>query len=448
VGSNFYVNTTTGTVIARATTDSNGVFQVQNAAGATALSVDTSSSNIINNGGAETGTTSPTSWSAQGSSTITRDTTNFISGTAAGSVAAGTTANNGVRITFASAPTPSTTQVYEVSMSVKQISGTAFSNSFQILYSPNNGTTLTATCSNYNTQTPVSTGWTKINCTFIPGSTAVTTALLIVRQTDAPASARTFAIDNVSVVQVNSTGTQNVGTLRVGGPASQGLTLFTLDTFSGTPFSGANAALAGSMYFDTSTNKIQCYDGSQWGACGAAPNSIVTITPEYPGAVLHSSGAGTDVGTMISDFCANSAALSAGTLCGSNDARNFYRWTSPQGSMQEYDIYVTYKLPSTFKNFLDDNTITLTARSDGVASANGTVTYELYKSTGAAITACGTETTVTTTDNTWQTVPINGNENSTCAFAANNNVIFKIRVKAKSNANVYVENINFTFTNQ
>jgi len=451
-----------GNVIAKVGTDSATSFQVQNAFGATQLSLDTTNTttslNLINNGGAETGSP-PTNWTAQGtgSSVATGTGTDAASGVQSAKVTFGTSANAGVKVTFASAPTASTTVNYVVSFSIKQVSGTAaamgnVSPAIQVLYSPDNGTTLTATCSNYSSgSTNLSTSvWTKVSCTFIPGSTTVTTALLIIRQLDAPGVSRVIDIDNLSVVQQNSSGTQNVGTLRLGGAQSQGLTLLTLDTYAGTPFTGTNATLAGSMYYDTTALKIQCYDGSAWGACGAAPNSIVTLTPEYAGAVLNGVTPN-NVGTMTSDFCATSGALTVGTLCGSGDARNFYKWTSPQtGALNEYDIYVTYKLPTTFKAFASDTTMTLTARTDN--TTNGIVTLEVYKAvTGGSpsITACGTETDITTSGgaNVWSTVAGNGTE-TTCGFVGGNNVIFKIRAKAKSNANVYIENLNFTYTNQ
>ncbi|HSW66659.1 MAG TPA: hypothetical protein VLI54_05980 [Bacillota bacterium] len=430
-------------------TGTQGSFQVQNALGASLLTVDPSNTaaslNLISNGGAETGSP-PTGWAAQGtgSSVATGTSTDAASGSQSAKVTFGTSTNAGVKINFATAPTASTTVNYIVSFSAKQVSGTAMASTLQVVYSPDNGTTLTATCSNYSTQALSTTAWTKITCTFIPGSTTVTTALLIVRQTDAPGVSRVIDIDNMSVVQQNSTGTSDVGNLRVGGAISQGLTLLTLDSYAAIPFTGSNAALAGSMYFDTSQAKIQCYDGTTWGACGAAPNSIITLTPEYTGAVLN----GTGIGTLTSDFCANSAALTVGSLCGSNDARNFYKWTTPQSTQQIYSMYVTYKLPTTFKNFVSDSTVTLTARTDN--TTNGIVTYEMFKSTGSAITACGTATDVTTSGgaNVWSTVAINGNENSSCAFAGGNNVIFKINVKSQSNANVYVENLNFSYTNQ
>jgi hypothetical protein len=111
---------------------------------------------------------------------------------------------------------------------------------------------------------------------------------------------------------------------------------------------------------------------------------------------------------------------------------------------------VTYQLPSTFKNFISDSTITLTARTDN--TTNGVVTYDVFRSSGSAITECSspanTATTVTSTVNTWQTVGISGLEKTGCSFAASDRMIIKVNVTANSNANVYVSDINFTYTNQ
>jgi len=201
------------------------------------------------------------------------------------------------------------------------------------------------------------------------------------------------------------------------------------------------------MYYDTTTGKIQCYESDGWGACGSAPDNIVNLNPEFAGAVLNG-GATPGVGTMTADFCGNGGNLSVNTsLCASGEARNFYKWTSPQATQQTYSIYVTYQLPASFKAFADDNTVQLTARR---SSSNAAVTYEMSRSEGGTITQCGSgETAVTTSDNAWQTVGINGNESTGCGFttsSANDFVIFKINVKAQSNANAYVGTLTFTTT--
>jgi hypothetical protein len=246
--------------------------------------------------------------------------------------------------------------------------------------------------------------------------------------------------------------TNNANNVQIGGANKGGpTTLFTLDRSDTAPIAANNDAYLGSMYYDTTTGRIQCYEADGWGACGSAPDNIVNLNPEYAGAVLN----GTGVGTMTADLCADqsgvlqvNAALCDGTGSPAVKATNFYRWTSPQATQQTYSIYVSYQLPTTFKGFASDDTVQLTARVD--STANAAVTYEMFRSEGGTLYRCGTgETSVTTSANTWQTVGINGNESTGCGFTSSSGgayVIFKINVKANSNANAYVSTLSFTTT--
>src|SRR5690606_5609948 len=138
-----------------------------------------------------------------------------------------------------------------------------------------------------------------------------------------------------------------------GGPT----TLFTLDRGASAPIASDNDALLGSMYYDTTLGKLQCYEADGWGSCASSPGNVITISPEYTTAVMH----GTGVGTMISDICSDTLNINDGsssqpTVCGTNETYNFYKWTSPQASAQTYSIYVTYQLPGSFKEFVSGQT--------------------------------------------------------------------------------------------
>jgi len=214
------------------------------------------------------------------------------------------------------------------------------------------------------------------------------------------------------------------------------------------------------MYYDTTSGRIQCYQANGWGACGNAPDTYTNLSPEYPGAVLAGPGNGnaTGVGTMTAEFCSNqSGVLTLNiSLCGTGQALNYYNWTSPQPSQQTYSVYVSYQLPGGFKKFQSDDTVQLTARVDNTANAD--VTFEMFRSQGGTLTQCGTATDIITQDgtqpaqaNTWITYGINGNESTSCGFntsSANSFVIFKINMKAQSNAHAYVGALSFTITNQ
>ncbi len=417
------------------------LLEVQSAIGTNLLSVNNNALELAANGGVETLGSFATDWTAVGAPTISRHTTlaNVATGQASAQVSTTAAANTGIRNNLATAPAVNTT--YQVSLTGKLNSGTF--TTLDIEYSRDGGTTLT-NCDNSLSTTLVTTGWSKVTCTFTAPATAASNADLIIRQTDA--TARIFWIDNLSVTILTATSTPP--NVQIGGGLYGGApTLLTLDRSSSAPVASGNTTLLGSMYYDTTSGRIQCYEADGWGACGSSPDNFVNLVPEYGGAVLN----GTGVGTLISDFCSNqSGVLQINiSLCGTGQALNFYKWTSPQATQQIYSIYVSYQLPAAFKQFQTDTTVQLTARTDN--TTNGAVTYEMFRSEAGVLTACGTETAVTSTANTWQTVGINGNELTGCGFSnssANNFVIFKINVKAKSNANAYVGTLSFTTTGQ
>lgn len=350
-------------------------------------------------------------------------------------------ANAGLRNRLAINPLQST--LYRITTYAKLGAGTF--NDFKIRYSPVGSTAAAGTyidCVDYNTQTLTLTAWTKVTCYINTDATTVTTPYINFVETTA--TARTFAVDAFSMtIASDAVPNVQVGGGVLGGPT----TLFTLDKGASAPIASNNDALLGSMYYDTSLGKLQCYEADGWGACGSSPDSVVTISPEYTNAVMH----GTGVGTMTSDLCSDTLNINDGsssqpTICGTNETYNFYKWTSPQPSAQTYGIYVTYQLPSTFKEFASGQT-SLMGRTD---STNATVTYQVYRSTASGLNACGAAVTVSTgVQTSWQTAIASGvADPSTCGFLPGESIVFRINATASATANAYVGNLNFTFSNR
>lgn len=416
-----------------------GILEVQSSIGTNLFSVNNLGTELAANGGSETDGTWTTNWTAVGGATVTRTTDNgeYVTGQAGVQVVTTTTANIGVRNNLSGNPVNSVGAEYQVSFTAKSsLNGTPI----EVLYSRNGGTNTTA-CTDYGgVQSLSDTVWTKITCTIvIDSATAATNPDLIIRKTNT--TAPTIWIDNLSFMR-NDTTTQP-SNVQIGGGINGGpVTLFTLDRSSAPPVANGDTTYLGSMYYDTTTGRIQCYESDGWGACGSAPDEIVTLTPEYTGAVLNGSG----IGTLTADFCSNDTDLQVNvSFCADGLSRNYYRWTSPQATQQTYSIYVSYKLPSTFKAFSSSDTITLTALTD--STSNGVVDYQIFRSSGSDVTSCGSQTDVTSSSaNTWHTVPFSGDETA-CGFQAGEYIIFKINVRAQSNANVYVENLDFTYLN-
>jgi hypothetical protein len=188
-------------------------------------------------------------------------------------------------------------------------------------------------------------------------------------------------------------------------------------------------------------HKLQCYEADGWGACGSSPDTVVTISPEYNNAVLH----GTGVGTMTSDICSDTLNINDATngpvICGTNETYNFYKWTSPQASPQTYSIYVTYQLPSTFKEFASGQT-SLMGRTN---SANAAVSYRIFRSDSSGLTPCSAAVSVSTgVQTSWQTKIASGAADpSTCGFEPGDSVVFQIDMVASTTANAYISNSFF-----
>lgn len=423
-----------------ATNPVNGtLLAVKNASDAKLFSINSNNAEFASDGLVHDGTNFATNWSATGGASATRITTDGQEGSDSAQVTATTAAGDGIRNKLAVAPLPSTN--YRVSVYAKLSSGSAFTD-FTVRYSPDGGTSF-VDCITYNTQTITTSGWTQLTCEINTAATAVTSPYIYFTQPTVAASARTFLVDNFTL----GLSTGGAPSVQIGsGAGGAQATLFTLDRSADAPVVTDNNALLGSMYYDTTLGKVQCYEAAGWGTCGASPDIFVTLSPEYANAVTH----GTGTGTLSSDLCSDTLNINDGsssqpTICGTNETYNFYKWTSSQATAQTKDIYVTYQLPSTFKKFASGTT-SLTARTD---STNSSVAYQIYRNNTSGLTACSSSISVSTgVQSTWQNVIATGSDDPTnCSFVAGESIVFKITVSSLSDANAYVSNLSFVVSN-
>ena len=274
----------------------------------------------------------------------------------------------------------------------------------------------------------------------INGESALTGSSLAFNDAGTP-STITTAASSVSVSVGGGTRTSfNQSNVQIGdGNAATGdVTVLTLDQATEAPTSSP----LGSMYYDTTLGKVQCYQASGWGACGNAPDTFVTLSPEYSNAVMNAAGEG----TITSDFCSNDLNINT-DVCGTLETYNYYGWNSSETTDQVRSIYVTYQLPSTFKNFVEGSTSIL-GRTD---STDATTSYQIYKSHGTAgLTACSDAIDISTgVQGFWQKNTATGTDDpSDCEFEAGDSLLIRIDLSAKNDANAYVSNLNFAFSNQ
>lgn len=168
---------------------------------------------------------------------------------------------------------------------------------------------------------------------------------------------------------------------------TDGTDTFTVNT-SGSLFSFLDGSSNG-FTFDADTGPL--FAGT------ARPARKEKLVPEYPGAVLTGDGSN-NTGTMTSDFCEQGAHADIPdtntTTCNtSGDIHNYYSWTTNQGSAQDYDIWVRWRIPDNFAAW-DSNPIQVYAKRTD--ATNNAVTAFVYDTAGALNNAGGTQIAGTT----------------------------------------------------
>jgi hypothetical protein len=251
----------------RSAANSTTAFQIQNSIGSNVISIDTTSlnSNIVNSS-FESATI--TGWASKQNATVSQDTANSYIGNSSLKAVLGNTPaiNDGIKYTLPSSLSAGT---YTLSFDIKQAPGPAFGTSLQV--GSNNGVDNACTLSPTLTTQPIpTTGWARYSCTF---TTSGTTTFIYWKQTDAPASGRTFNIDAVQL---------EVGTVA----SAYKETGITLNGLIGTPlaikaandsttaFQVQNAAGTSIFTIDTLNNQI-VFGGS---TVFAGPNSYGPTT--------------------------------------------------------------------------------------------------------------------------------------------------------------------------
>lgn len=152
------------------------------------------------------------------------------------------------------------------------------------------------------------------------------------------------------------------------------------------------------MVFTDGTNSFTFdADSGPTFAGSARPARQITLSPEYPGATLTGDG-GSNTGTMTSDFCEQGASADIPntntSVCNtSGDIHNYYSWTTNQGSAQDYDVWVRWRVPDNFAAW-SSNPIQVWGKRTDVT--NNAVTVYVYDTGGTLENSGGTQVAGTT----------------------------------------------------
>jgi hypothetical protein len=151
----------------------------------------------------------------------------------------------------------------------------------------------------------------------------------------------------------------------------------------------------------------------------------VTLTAEYAGAALDADGSN-NTGTMTSGY--------DGT-----NKRNYYNWTTNQGSNQDYDIVVQIPLPSDYSSAGGAYpTVNIDRYTSDIT--NGTITATLLDTAGAAVTNWNTCAQTPGSASTWTGVT-GGCTISSGTFAADGVMTLRLHIQSPNGGSVRVGNI-------
>jgi hypothetical protein len=411
-------------------TDSSTAFQILRSNGSPLFNVDTTSSNLVTNGSIEV---SPlANWTYSGTAgSVARDT----SGTTPyqGNATLAVVTNNGgatngladaAKQTLATTLSPSTT--YYISW-YDRITSSTFTDVIAA-FSYDGATSHVATCTSINTQTVVTGGWTKHSCQFITGSsgTAPTSSnAIFIGQ--ASAAARTFYIDAVQLQTTGFSAFQN-GQITLNGvinspialknqadsttafqvQSAGGSNLLTVDSLNNSIALGVGTITAsgaitmqggGAFILDTATSStIRLGDSTNNITLAATTREPtlngsarhtkrIALAAEYAGASMTADGS-SNIGTMTSDNMTASA------------FRNFYKWTTTQGTAQDYDIWVRIPVPTDYAALPSGQTICVDTYSS--ATTANSIALTLYGTDNSSVTLTDGDLTPSATG-TWQT---------------------------------------------
>jgi hypothetical protein len=154
----------------------------------------------------------------------------------------------------------------------------------------------------------------------------------------------------------------------------------------------------------------------------------VTVSAEYAG------------GSMTGDGSNNSGTMTSDNMT-SSPFRNFYKWTTTQGTAQDYDIWVKVPLPSDFAALPSGQTICL----DVFASATtaNTIALTLYGTNNSSVSLSDGDLTPSSTS-TWQNQCTSSITSGTYAANGTMTLDFKLTAPATT-GDVRIGDITFSY---
>ena len=173
-------------------------------------------------------------------------------------------------------------------------------------------------------------------------------------------------------------------------------------------------------------------NGTSWTAIlsGTGGDTSAVVSPEYPGAVISADGTN-NVGTLTSDR----EATGAGSLYNFN----YYEFSSGQTSLQDYDVYVRFRIPDNFSSWVTTDALVIDFETEDTSSSNKKVDTTIYKDNDADTVSSATN--VSNYATTWHAAQLSSHTltftaaqlNTGITWAAGDVMTVKLKLYSKDN---------------
>lgn len=252
----------------------------------------------------------------------------------------------------------------------------------------------------------------------------------------ASASAQVDAGTSTNSIWINKTGTG--GNLLV--MQNDGDDMFVVDSAGNTTLGGDSAAdvtltlgagtgYQGAIRYNATSDHLEFYVDEAWVPLGDYLN-IVTLSAEYPGAVLSADGT-SNVGVMTSD--------SEGT---SSNSMNYYEWSSSETSLNDYDVRVRFKLPSDFYSW-GGGGITFNLATEATGTTNNKADIYVYEQSSATVDGSSTGQ-ASSSAGVWKQSNVAGTDLNECT-GAGTICMFVIKMSSANDSYTRVGDIQITY---
>jgi len=177
----------------------------------------------------------------------------------------------------------------------------------------------------------------------------------------------------------------------------------------------------GNIRYNTTDNRLEYSndDGGTWVALSGVDRKV-TLSAEYPGAVLAADGS-SNTGSMTSDAEGSAS-----------NSMNYYEWSSSETTLQDYDVRIRFTLPDDFITWIPMGDITLNYVTEAASSTNNKVDMYVYEESSATVDASITDQ-YSSSAGVWDSATISGYDFSECDAAGETCVIILRMYSANDN---------------